>query len=146
METNQKDRWAARAARYAESAARKRAEADRLMERQDHERDIAFLTQPGRLVARDRMWARLEKAAELAAQADRAAEKAANLQAMASRNKGDADRARAAARDSLDVQVGDTVRTLYGDRTVTKVNTKSIRVAGVSAPIDKSLAKLVARA
>ena len=146
--TNQKQIWANRADRYEAAAARKSAEAARLYERKDYERDHAFLTQPGRIAARDQMNRRMERAHEMQMAANRAAEKAANLRAMATRNAGDAEAARQAVRDAFALQAGDkAVSVHYGPCEVVKVNAKSVRIRTASGFVttqDKSFVKRAA--
>lgn len=140
--SNQKTRWAARADRYEARAQHFRAEAAKLIERTGHERDIAFLTQPGHIAARDRMNARVHRGYEMMRAAERIEAKVANLRAMASRNKGDAEAARQAKREATVIAVGDIVDSIYGRRAVVKVNAKTVRLEGVSAAIDKALVKI----
>ena len=137
--STQKERWAQRAERYEQMAQSCIAKAESLeAHRHEHERDIAFLTQPGRLPARQRMHDRLRRAYELREKAERHAQKSANLRAMASRNKGDAERRREDHRNALDLAVGTLTDSIWGRRAVTKINTKTVRLEGVSCPVDKA--------
>lgn len=140
----QKDRWNDKAARYEALAAGLLAKAEALQARQGFESDRAFLTQPGRLPARDRMHARLDRAAEMAKRSSAYAEKAANLRSMAARNKGDAERARDLARSSLDLTIGAITDSIWGRRKVSKINAKTVRLEGVSCPVDKAHLRVVA--
>lgn len=139
---SEKQRWTERAVRYEQMAAKARAEADRLQDRRDHENDMAFLTQPGVLPGRAQMRRRLDRAFELSKKADAYADKAANLRAMASRNKGDAERGRELQRAAM-VNVGDLTDSIWGRRRVAKVNVKTVRLEGVSCPVDRAHVRVV---
>lgn len=145
-----KQRWLERADRYDAWADTAEAKARAIYAAQPaHARDPAFVTQPARsshAVARERtrLANRDRRAWELEEKAKGYREKAKNLRAMASRNKGDAEREREAVRQALDLSPGDMVSTLFGVRRVVKVNTKSIRVEGVSSAIEKHLVRRIA--
>ena len=141
----QKDRWAAKAEKRRAWAEAADARADALTANRC--RDHAFLTQPGHIPARAREIARDDRAHELRAKAAQHRAKASNLDAMASRSAGDAEKAHQAARDaiSITVQPGSLVSSVYGVREVLKVNAKTLRLKGNLGPIiiDKSLCALV---
>lgn len=144
--TDQKTKWANRAATYEARADKLQAEAERLNERKSWETDIAFLTQPGRIPQRDAMHRRLERAADLAKQAKALSDKARNLRSMSQRTAGDAEKAREAIRTACDVAVGDMVSSLYGVRRVIKVNRNTVLTEGSFGPIKicKTLIRKVA--
>jgi len=142
MTSAQKQRWAAQADRYEALAAKMAAEADRLNELRAHETDIAFLTQPGRVSGRDQMRRRLDRAFELAKKAASYSDRAKNLRAMASRNAGDAERAREDLR-ARPIAVGDLTDSIWGLRRVTKVNKKTVRLEGASCPVDRAHLRVV---
>lgn len=125
--TAQKQRWAARADQRQAQAAKARAEAEHLLANRC--RDHAFMTQPGHIPARARELARTDRAMELLQAAERAEDKARNLQAMAGRQAGDAEREKEAARQASEWQVGQIVFSiLYGRAEVLKVNAKTLRL------------------
>lgn len=144
----------ARAARMRTKAEALAAQADKLSASQN--RDPAFLTQPvqnnaaGRAFARQRDAARrkFDREMELRTEAYRLADEAARLKATPVRVKGDAAAEKERYAASLDIRVGDMVRTVYGDRRVAKVNAKSIVIDGFTGQIrvEKHLVSLVRRA
>lgn len=131
----------ARAARMRTKAEALAAQADRLAALQN--RDPAFSTQPvqnnaaGRAFARQRDAARrkFDREMELRTEAYRLADEAARLEATPVRVKGDAAAEKERYAAALDIRVGDTVRTVYGDRRVAKVNAKSIVIDGFTGQI-----------
>jgi hypothetical protein len=144
---SRKERWAARAQQHNAIAGRLRSEADALTA--GHNRDIAFSTQPGRIAGRARQNAQAERAHAMRTEAQAREAKAANLQAMAERNAGDAEADRQARRDQLgEVRAGDRVRaTLYGELEVVRVNRKSLTLAAASGGtlnVDKAHCRRVA--
>lgn len=128
--TTQKERWAARAEKrlaWAESAERQAAALER--GREAYNGDIAFWTQPGRIPERSRLHERDRRAAELRQKAKAHRDKAKELQRLATRNLGDAERAKQAIRDASSFQVGDRViSTFFGPVEVVKVNAKTYRI------------------
>jgi hypothetical protein len=146
--TDQKSRWAAAARGYRGRADKARAQAEAIVAGHEKYRgDVAFWTQPGRIIERDRMHARSLKAYELGQKAKRLDEKAANLERLATTNAGDAAARHQAERDAVTatVRVGDLVDSVYGVREVVKVNRVTL---GLSSPfggltIDKSLCRKV---
>lgn len=137
----QKERWAAKADRYEAWADSADAEAARLysLGASSMRGDIAFLTQPGRIPERTRMYERDLRAFELSKKAAGHREKAKSLRQMAARNKGDAAR-KFDAIAAMPVEVGQMVDTIfYGLRRVTKVNAKSVRVEGLGFSIQRGL-------
>lgn len=142
-------------------AARIRAKADALASQADklaalQNRDPAFSTQPvqnnaaGRAFARQRAASRrkFDREMSLRNEAARLASEASRLETTPVRVKGDAAAEKERHAASLDVRVGDTVRTVYGDRRVAKVNAKSIVIEGFTGQIrvEKHLVSLVRRA
>lgn len=145
----QKARWAAKAAKYSEWAAKAQAQADALHASGEKYRgDVAFFTQPGRIVERDRHHARMQRAYELGQKAKRFREKAANLGRLANANAGDAAARHEAERQAViaALQVGDFVDCVYGRCEVVKINRKSLRLQGRfgQVVIDAHLCKKVA--
>lgn len=114
--------------------------------------DGAFWTQPaygnaaGKAFARhrDRERNKLIKAGALAAEANELRERANAIEARGARMAGDADAERNAKIAASDFRVGQTVRTLYGDRRIIKVNAKSLLIEGAFGPIrvEKHLAEV----
>ena len=148
---DQKDKWAAKAAQYRAWADKAQSQAEAIVAGHEKYRgDVAFWTQPGRIVDRDRMHARSLKAYALGQKARKFNEKAANLERLASTNAGDAAAKHQAKRDQISatVKVGDFVESVYGVREVVKVNRVTL---GLASPfggltIDKSLCTKVTRA
>lgn len=140
----QKERWAARAAKRTAWADSADAKARALIASQpEHATDWAFMSQPGRIPGRARLIAQQDRAMELGQEAARHRGQAESLTAMASREKGDAERDRQARRDAQTLHVGQQVVTiLYGPAEVVKINTKTVRVrrleTGSLLTIDKS--------
>lgn len=139
--TTQKARWAAKASRYTNSAARLTEAASAALSARNT--DWAFASQPGHIPARAREIARTDRAMEMLAKADAMNAKAAQLSRMATTNKGDAESARQAARERLEsVQPGQMVTSfLYGVREVVRVNRKTFSVRdsfGGTMTVDKA--------
>jgi hypothetical protein len=138
----QKERWAARAQKRRDQAARAEAESQRLWDRHRRPGDNAFWTQPGLGRQRDKARAGIDRSMEALRRAERLRERAANLDRMASTNKGDAERKRQTQRNQWKGSVGDRIRSrLYGDGVVTRVNRKTVRYrtdAGFETTIDKA--------
>ncbi len=115
--------------------------------------DSAFWTQPaygnagGRAFARhrDRERSKLIKAGALAAEAKELRDHADAMERRGARMAGDADAERAAKVAALEFRVGQTVRSLYGERRIVKVNAKSLLLEGAFGPIriEKHLAEPV---
>jgi len=129
MTTTQKQRWANKAARLRVWADKADAAAQAINARWDAERkDIAFLTQPGRIIARKKFHADTQRAFELTKKAKAFRAKAENLDRMATTNAGDAAARHQAANEAMigAVQVGDVVDSVYGKLPVTKVNRKTL--------------------
>ena len=125
--TTQKDLWAAKSDRRAAWADAAEARAAALLANRNT--DWAFISQPGHIPARAREIAQTDRAMELLAKARDHREKAANLSALATRTKGDAEAARQAERDAKTLQAGDAARSVhYGACTIVKVNAKSYRI------------------
>lgn len=134
-------------------AATKEATSNRLYGGLEHRNDGAFWTQPaygnaaGRAFARSRERERnkLIKAGALAAEAKELRERADAMEERGARMAGDAAAEREATIAASEFRVGQTVRTLYGDRKVVKVNAKSIMVEGSFGPlrVEKHLAEVV---
>ena len=149
MTATQKDRWASKAAKYTAWADSAEAAAQALHDRWAEQRkDIAFLTQPGRIVARERFHADTQRAFELTRKAEAFRAKASNLHRMAAADAGEA-LARHRAEDEAviaAVSVGDTVDCVYGRLRVAKVNRKSLTLEGRFGPlrIDAHLCRKVA--
>lgn len=142
----------ARVAELRSLADSKEAEAKRLA-RTTHN-DGAFWTQPaygnaaGRSFSarRDRERSRLLKAGELTSAANDLRARADSMERRGAVMAGDASAQREAkTRDTL-FTVGQTVRSIYGDRKVVKVNAKTILIEGALGPIrlEKHLAEVVA--
>lgn len=127
MSVTQKERWAARAARRLDWANSAEAKADAMVK--NHCTDWAFVSQPGHLPARARQIAQTDRAMVLRQEAEQHRAKAASLEVLATRQKGDAEAARQAERDTRALKVGDTARSIhYGPCVVLKVNAKSYRI------------------
>lgn len=123
----QKERWAARAQRRLAQAERAEANANAIYNRNRRPGDIAFWTQPGLGRQRDKARAGIGRSFEELKRAERLRERAANLQRMATTNKGDAERRRQVRRDAWSGRVGDRVSTpLYGPGVVIRVNRKTV--------------------
>lgn len=97
--------------------------------------DYSYWTQPVSIAGRRRNQARLNRSSELYSQAIELEKKANELAAKPVRVKGDAETERRQKIDACDVQVGQTVRSVYGDRVVEKVNKKTVLLAGDLGPI-----------
>lgn len=131
----------------------KQAESNRIYGGVEHRNDSAFWAQPahgnaaGRAFARrrDRERGKMVKAAELAAEAKDLRQRADAMEARGARMAGDAEAEKEAIIAASDFSVGQTVRTLYGDRKVVKVNAKSLLIEGAFGPIrvEKHLAEAV---
>lgn len=145
MTVTQKEIWAARAERRMVWAAAAEAKAAALTVSRNT--DHAFMTQPGHIPARAAQMAREDRAFEMAQKAAAHRAKAENLAKMAQRNKGDAESARQAVRESRDYQAGDAVVSVhYGRATVLKVNAKTVRIqtaSGFKTTQDKSYVKAI---
>jgi hypothetical protein len=134
--TTQKERWAARSAMLSNAAAKNEAKATSLFNAANTAGNTAFNTQPGRLAGRARMNAQTERSFRLQEKAAQQRSRAANLQRMATTNKGDAAKGRASKAETVKashkgLKKGDKiVGTLYGEREVVKVNAKSVTVKG----------------
>ena len=131
--TDQKARWAAKAAKYREWADKAEAQAVALnADREYYRGDVAFWTQPGRLIARERMHAKSIRAYEMSQKAKKFCERATNLERMATTNSGDAaaryEAERVEIRSAL--KVGDFVDCAYGVCEVAKINTKTLKLKG----------------
>jgi len=134
--TTQKQRWAARSAKLSEAAAKNEAKAKRMFEAANTAGNTAFNTQSGRIPGRARMNAQTERSFQLQEKAAQQRSRAANLERMATTNKGDAAKARTQKAEAIKashkgLKKGDTIEgTLYGVREVVKVNAKSVTVKG----------------
>lgn len=138
----QKEKWAARAEKRRQQAARADAEAQRLYDQNRRPGDLAFWTQPGLTRQRDRARAGIGRSFEAMNRANRLRERAANLERMANTNKGDAERRRQVQRDAWQGKVGDRIRSrLYGPGVVLRVNKKTVTYRtdeGFKTNIDKA--------
>lgn len=134
--STQKERWAARSAMLSNAAAKNEAKASRMFEAANTAGNTAFNTQPGRLAGRARMNAQTERSFKLQEKAAQQRSRAANLERLATTNKGDAAKARTKKADAVKashkgLKKGDTIEgVLYGKREVVKVNAKSVTVKG----------------
>jgi len=141
--TTAKERWAARATRYVALADKLDASAAALIA--GHNRDHAFMTQPGHIPARARQIAQSDRAHAMTTRATEYRAKARNLTAMATRNAGDAEAARQTVRDGFTLKAGDNARSVhYGPCVIVKVNAKSVRIrtaSGFTTTQDKSYIK-----
>ena len=148
--TDQKTRWAAKAARYREWAVKAEDRAEQLYAPALARRgDVAFFTQPGRIVERERIHAKTERAYEESLKAKRLNERAANLERLATTNAGDAAVRHEAERQAVigALSIGDRVDCIYGRCEVVKINRKSLRVLsrhGRPLNIDAHLCRKVA--
>lgn len=143
--TPTKRRWLAKAEACAAKAQQLRVKAEKMEAPRGYEADRAFCTQPGRIASRDQMRDRLYKAYEIRKEADALDSKAAELKRIAFTNAGDAARKRQEERDAKTFMVGDLVKTEYGVNRVAKVNTKTLRLEGITETVDKAYARLIAR-
>ena len=144
MTATQKAHWAARADRRLAWAEAAEAKAEALVA--NHCTDWAFVSQPGHMPARARQIAQTDRAMELRQQAAAHREKAASLNVLATRQKGDAEAARETVRAAFDsVKPGDVVMTIfYGPREVVRVNKKTFSVRdsfGGTMTVDKAHCK-----
>lgn len=141
--TAQHTRWADRAERREAWAQTAEAKAAALVA--NHNTDWAFVSQPGHIPARARQIAQTDRAMDLLNQAAAHRAKAANLDALANRKKGDAEAARQAERDTRTLKVGDEARSIhYGACVIVKVNTKTYRIklpTGYETTQDKAWVK-----
>jgi len=119
-----------RAEKYEEWAARRREKAEAVLKQNStYTEDIAFLTQPGRIPIRDRIYAQNNRACENIATAKRFEEKARSLRRI--RVVGDAERQRQTLRDAIRtrLRVGMAVDTcFYGRGVVEKINRKTATI------------------
>ena len=103
---------------------------------------MAFWTQPGRLVARDRMHAAGLKAYDLGQKAARFLDKAGNLERLAATNAGDAAARLQAERAASGLVVGAQARSIhYGPCVILKVNRNTYRIrtaSGFEVATDKA--------
>ena len=132
----QKERWAARSTMLSRAAANNEAKAKRMFDAANTAGNTAFNTQPGRLAGRARMNAQTQRSFELMQKAAEQRSRAANLERLATANKGDAAKGRASKADAVKashkgLKKGDVIEgVLYGEREVVKVNAKSVTVKG----------------
>ena len=132
-----------RADKYEDWAEKRREKAGAVLAHNAHyTEDIAFLTQPGRLPIRDRVYAQNDRACESLNVASGFIEKARALRKV--RVAGDAEKKRQETRDALDqlITKGSTVRDFcFGQGVVVQVCKKSYRIRFESGNIyarDKS--------
>jgi len=135
-----KERALAKAIQYDQWAAKAEAKADELQKAIDNapqRDDWSYWTQPIQNTARGRSFEKqrerfresMRKPWELRDKASRFRSKADNLRAFAARNKGDAAAKRQAARDAVQLKVGDpTYSWHFGAGVITKVNQKTVRI------------------
>lgn len=139
-----KARWADKAERCLSWATSAEAKADALVA--NHNRDWAFISQPGHLPGRAREMRQTDRAMELRQKAEAYRDKASNLQRLATTQKGDAESARQVERDAKSGYApGDIVLTiLYGPREIVRVNRKTFTVRdsfGGTMTVDKAHCK-----
>lgn len=136
----QHERWAARAERRQLWADAAEARANAMEANQN--RDWAFISQPGHLPARARQIAQTDRAMILRQKAETHRAKAVELERMALRKKGDAERERQALRDASALKAGDAATSAhFGACVVVKVNAKTYRIrmpSGFEITQDKS--------
>lgn len=127
----QKERWAARAAMLSNAATKNDAKAKQLRDASDTTGNTAFNTQPGKIPGRARMNAAAERAFRLTKQAEQQRSRAANLKRMATTNKGDTAKARAAKAEQVKtsyggIKKGQAIQSEHGEATVIKANAKTV--------------------
>jgi len=133
--STQKERWAARSEMLKQAAAKNEAKAARMFDAAN-KGDTAWNTQPGRLPGRARQNAQTERSFALQQKAEQQKARSANLERLATTNKGDAARRRAAKADAIKashkgLKKGDVIEgVLYGKREVVRVSAKSVTVKG----------------
>lgn len=134
--STQKERWAARSERLKNAAAKNEAKAKNMFNAANTAGNTAFNTQPGRIAGRAKMNAQTERSFQLQEKAAQQRSRAANLERMATRSKGDAAKGRTQKAEAIKashkgLKKGDKIEgTLYGEREVVKVNAKSVTVKG----------------
>ena len=127
----QKERWAARAKMLNNAAANNDAKAKRLRDANDTTGNTAFNTQPGKIPGRARMNAASERSFRMNEKAEQQRSRAANLERMATTNKGDAAKGRAARAEQVKasyggIKKGQTIQSEHGEATVIKANAKTV--------------------
>ena len=139
-----------RAERYEKWAEKRESKANAALNSHPEMRhDWAFITQPGRIIARERMNAADDRAFESLKIADRMKDKAESLRHV--RVAGDAERKRQAERDAMDTLVGKGSRVhdfCFGSGVVVGVYPKSYRIAfdrGCTYARDKSYIRPLAK-
>lgn len=127
--TTQKQIWADKAAKRRVWAASAQAKAETIFAARST--DFALISQPGHIPARAAETKRHERACELLNSAKAHSQKAANLEALATRQAGDAERAREAIRAACEWAVGDMAKSVhYGVLEVVRVNKKTLTLKG----------------
>lgn len=127
----QKERWAARAKMLNNAADKNDAKAKRLRDANDTTGNTAFNTQPGKIPGRARMNAASERSFRMNEKAEQQRTRAENLQRMATTNKGDAAKGRAARAEQVKasyggIKKGQTIQSEHGEATVIKANAKTV--------------------
>ena len=130
----QKERWAARAKMLNNAADKNDAKAKRLRDANDTTGNTAFNTQPGKIPGRARMNAASERSFRMNEKAQQQRTRAENLQRMATTNKGDAAKGRAARAEQVKasyggIKKGTMVESIMGGggaATVIRANAKSV--------------------
>lgn len=111
--------------------------------------DIAFITQPGYIPARERILRSYNRGADMIQEAKETRERAESIMFYKTRVKGDTERERQKEREKNDeiIKVGDTVEcSLHGRGTVLKINKKTYTVQyewPTPIPTDKSWVKKI---
>ena len=132
----QKERWAARAKMLNNAADKNDAKAKRLRDANDTTGNTAFNTQPGKIPGRARMNAASERSFRMNEKAQQQRTRAENLQRMATTNKGDAAKGRAARAEQVKasyggIKKGTIVESIMGGggaATVVRANAKSVTI------------------
>ena len=127
----QKERWAARAKMLNNAADKNDAKAKRLRDANDTTGNTAFNTQPGKIPGRARMNAASERSFRMNEKAQQQRSRADNLNQMATTNKGDAAKGRAARAEQVKtsyggIKKGQTIQSEHGEATVIKANAKTV--------------------
>ena len=132
--TTQKERWAARAKMLNNAADKNDAKAKKLHDANDTTGNTAFNTQPGKIPGRARMNAATERSFQMNEKARQQRSRAENLTNMATTNKGDAAKRRAARAEQVKASYGgikkgtivEPIMGLGGAATVIRANAKSV--------------------
>lgn len=136
-----------KAEKYEEWAGKRRENAEAVLNpgKDHYSHDWAFITQPGRIVARERWNAKTDRALESLQVAQRMERKAESLREV--RVTGDTERKRQAEREANDERFSKGSRiftSLHGAGVIVSVHKKSYRVKndrGYTCSVDKSWAR-----